>query len=528
MRSAPNGGSRAVPRGVHGVDSGSIQFIGGFIVGHRAVARKNGRVSRLASKLLAQSPVVAVDAFPFVSVVCPTWQRRAFLPYLVYMFQYQDYPANRRELVILDDSAHSSQDLVEQLAAADPAGSVIRYYHVAERMTIGAKRNRLNELARGDYIVCMDDDDYYPPDKVSHAVRAMQERCATFSGSDRIYIWYSHIDRIYQTYSFGPHHALNGTFAYHRHYLADHRYDDTAVLAEESSFLGCFTASVLQIDPKRAILCVSHSANTFDKDFVLASCERAPFKLEDFVTDVRLLAHYRRLSHAPVSSRVEWRRFERIVINAGRDAGRLAAFHALLLELGVDERQIVEFRSASGDGADTQSHLDLAKLARANGWRNYLLLDDRLEFVRQEKAVANVNRFLRALDGFDWEVVLLGADVRSGVPLLTLPGAQRVNLAGEAVAYAVNQSYYASFIDHLERVLSVRGAGAQGAHERIDQAWLPLMASSRWLGLYPSFAYLSHREDGKDLIPGFFRKMRENADTPSGAPASFTPSRSIL
>ena len=33
---------------------------------------------------------------PFVIVVTPTWNRGAFLPYLLYMYRYQDYPADRR------------------------------------------------------------------------------------------------------------------------------------------------------------------------------------------------------------------------------------------------------------------------------------------------------------------------------------------------------------------------------------------------------------------------------------------------
>ncbi|KWH08517.1 glycosyl transferase family A [Burkholderia territorii] len=462
------------------------------------------------SRLLTQAPQVAGE-LPFVSVVCPTWQRRAFLPYLIYMFQYQDYPADRRELVILDDSPASSRDLIERLVAvsgADPES--VRYYHVEERMSIGRKRNRLNELARGTYIVCMDDDDYYPPDKISHAVDSMQQRAATFSGSDRIYIWYSHIDKIYRTHAFGDRHALNGTFAYHRNYLKAHRYDDRAVLAEERGFMNGFTVPVLQIDPKRSILCISHSANTFDKDFILASCERTELTLEDFVTDSHLLRHYRRLSHAPLDAAVDWHRFDRIVVNSavGAKAG-LAEFRASLIALGASPERIVEFESASHDGQDTESHLAVARMAREAGWKNYLLLDSRVQFVRQEKAVANVNRFLKALERLQWEVAILGADVRSGVPLQSLPGAQKVCLAGEAVAYAVNGSYYDAFGTNLERILAEAG-GREHLGARIDHAWLPMMQEGRWLALYPSFAYLGLREDGVDLTPGFFRKLHES------------------
>lgn len=98
---------------------------------------------------------------PFVSVVTPTWNRGAFLPYLLYMYRYQDYPADRRELIILDDSPQSHQHIIDRLTNGTPESFNIRYIHHPEKLPLGKKRNMLNELARGEYILCMDDDDYY-------------------------------------------------------------------------------------------------------------------------------------------------------------------------------------------------------------------------------------------------------------------------------------------------------------------------------------------------------------------------------
>lgn len=156
---------------------------------------------------------------PFVSVVTPTWNRGAFLPYLLYMYRYQDYPADRRELIILDDSPQSHQHIIDRLTNGTPESFNIRYIHHPEKLPLGKKRNMLNELARGEYILCMDDDDYYSPDKISYSIAMMQKHRALISGSDQIPIWYSHINRIFKSRSFGPHNILNGTFCYHRNYL---------------------------------------------------------------------------------------------------------------------------------------------------------------------------------------------------------------------------------------------------------------------------------------------------------------------
>jgi glycosyltransferase involved in cell wall biosynthesis len=93
---------------------------------------------------------------PFVSVLTPTNNRRFFLEQLLRNYAQQDYPAARRELLVLDDGS----DRVEDIFSGVPG---VRYVRSDEVQTIGRKRNRLIDMARGDVIVHMDDDDYYPP-----------------------------------------------------------------------------------------------------------------------------------------------------------------------------------------------------------------------------------------------------------------------------------------------------------------------------------------------------------------------------
>ena len=60
--------------------------------------------SSLINALMARNKRTQPLPTPFVSVICPTYNRRESLPYLLYIWQYQDYPAEKRELIILDDS----------------------------------------------------------------------------------------------------------------------------------------------------------------------------------------------------------------------------------------------------------------------------------------------------------------------------------------------------------------------------------------------------------------------------------------
>ena len=445
-------------------------------------------------------------ALPFVSVVTPTWNRRSFLPYLLYMFQYQDYPAARRELIVLDDSEHSNADLVEGMKKYAACPELIRYYHQPRRMTLGEKRNRLNALATGEYIICMDDDDYYPADKIRYTVTEMRRHRATFAGCDSIPIWYSHIDRIYRSHAFGDRYALNGTFAYHRSLLKTHRYDDRAQLAEEKSFLRDFSTPVLQLAPERSILCISHSANTFDKDFVLGSGVRDARRLEDYVTDPHLRRFYQRLRQAPVTARIDWSFFSRVIVSAfSTDEAQRAAYIRDLLAEGVQPEQLEIIRPQPWPLAHT--HLQAAEMAQRAGWQNYLLLDDRTCFVRQEKTVQNLNRLLAACRALRWDTLLLGCELERGQPLKALPGAVRAIRASRPVAYAVNQPCYAGFIRMLKETLAQQQAMPDAAHLQQNLQWQTLSESGRWFALYPSYIYRDSGDNDEPLAHYFFHKL---------------------
>ncbi|WP_368543898.1 glycosyltransferase family 2 protein [Enterobacter soli] len=454
-------------------------------------------MTNLMQTLLKRQQQKKAHATPFVSVVCPTWNRRAFLPYLLYIFQYQDYPADKRELIILDDSETSNEDVIAMMV--DPAVCTVRYVHSPERLDLGKKRNMLNEMAKGEYIICFDDDDYYSPNKISMQVAAMQESNALFSGSDTIYIWYSHLDKIYQTHAFGERHALNGTFGYHRNFLKNHRYEDAATLAEEQAFLNNFTAPVRQIDPRQAILCISHSANTYDKDFVLGSSTPVDLTLEDFVSDRSLLNHYRRLSQAPLSTSVEWQAFDKVaVLYDPHHADALSAQMQALTALGMRQEQLVPCAVDPQHG-ELERHCRVLEQAQRERWKSVLLLDASVKYVRKEISLKTVNRLLTRLPHIDWQVVLLGARYNSIAPLNSLPGVVRVLDGGCGCAYAVNGAYIPTLLEHYRQAQS------------LDACWPAQMQAHCWLGLQPSFAFLPEIQDpasGKaiDCTHWFFRK----------------------
>ncbi|HFZ8994043.1 TPA: glycosyltransferase [Citrobacter freundii] len=445
---------------------------------------------------------------PFVSVVTPTWNRAAFLPYLLYMYRYQDYPADRRELVILDDSPQSNQPIIDKLTQGHPEKFNIRYIYHPERLALGKKRNMLNELARGEYILCMDDDDYYPADKISYTIGMMQKHRALISGSDQIPIWYSHINRIFKTHSFGRQHIPNGTFCYHRNYLRKHRYDDECNIAEERSFTNNFTANPLQLPGERTILCISHSQNTFDKDFILGSNIALDSSIEQWVIDPMLKNWYQSLHNATHNQPIQWESIDQVVIiNLDKRTDRLQQIQQELALLNFPATKITRLSAceeSNGQLGRRRSHLTALQLAQEKGWSNYLLLEDDAIILKQEKHTRVLNSMLEALPRLPWEVILLGGEIKRGTQLKSLNGIIHARDCNKICAYLVNSRYYSV----LEQQM------LQDPSESIEAQWQPLLQKDKWLACYPSICYQragysNIEEKETDNIRFYFNKINQ-------------------
>jgi glycosyltransferase involved in cell wall biosynthesis len=148
--------------------------------------------------------------FPFVSICTPTFNRRPFYEMTIKCFQHQTYPMDRMEWVIIDDGTDKIEDLVRDIPQ-------VKYFKYDERMNLGKKRNLMHDKCKGDIIIYMDDDDYYPPERVSHAVETLQKNPqAMVAGSSEMYIYFKHINKMVQFGPYGPNHATAATFAFRR------------------------------------------------------------------------------------------------------------------------------------------------------------------------------------------------------------------------------------------------------------------------------------------------------------------------
>ena len=233
----------------------------------------------------------SLSSLPMVSVCTPTFNRRPFVQAMLACFDHQTYPRERMEWVIIDDGT----DPIEDLVASHPC---VKYVRLDDKVSLGKKRNMMHKKARGDIIVYMDDDDYYPPERVSHAVETLLDHKTRktgikLAGSSEMYIYFKtgelrakhcaphpsssegHAVMV-QFGPYGPNHATAATFAFWKELLSESKlkYDEHACVAEERAFLHGYTIPMAQLDPMKVILVFSHEHNTFDKRILLANLNR--------------------------------------------------------------------------------------------------------------------------------------------------------------------------------------------------------------------------------------------------------------
>ena len=200
--------------------------------------------------------------YPTVTLCTPTFNRRPFIPMMLKCYEHQTYPKDKIEWLIVDDGTDKIEDLVTHIPQ-------VKYFKYDTKMTLGQKRNLLNDKATGDIIIFIDDDDYYPPERISHAVKTLTNSKALCAGSSAMFIYFKHISKMYLFGPYGPNHATAATFAFKRELLATSRFDEKSSVAEERKFLKDYTVPFVQLEAKKSIVVFSHNHNSFDKKELL-------------------------------------------------------------------------------------------------------------------------------------------------------------------------------------------------------------------------------------------------------------------
>jgi len=265
-------------------------------------------VAKPAKLKIKEYKQITDEDLPTVSIITPTKNRHHFMKLAVYNFFTQNYPREKLEWIIVDESNPPVKDLI-------PADDRIKYYHVKEeerkylfdkwtsqirsglvkpgktekqvsnqkidkvivphkmeygdfykfRLPIGMKRNMGVNWANNRVIVHMDDDDFYPPNSVRIRVGLLLQSskpCVSCSAIANF-----NICRMISMINVPPYdmsyekRTSEASLAYFKNFWEKQRFEAKAVCSEGESFLRGRTQQVVDLDWNGIIISLRHSGN---------------------------------------------------------------------------------------------------------------------------------------------------------------------------------------------------------------------------------------------------------------------------
>jgi glycosyltransferase involved in cell wall biosynthesis len=149
----------------------------------------------------------------------------------------------------------------------------VRYTRVREQHTVGSLRNiclaQVRETA-ADFVVFWDDDDYYPPTRISSGVHALvNNSTADIAASSHMYVLLTKENVFMEVGPFMATHGTAATYTIRRRYINTHSFPDKG-RGEELEFTKNWTAPLIQVPAEDTIVVMGHSRNTVDKSQIYA------------------------------------------------------------------------------------------------------------------------------------------------------------------------------------------------------------------------------------------------------------------
>lgn len=113
-------------------------------------------------------PEIPICKLPTVSILTPTYNRKLFVDLMIRNWNSIDYPKDKLEWIIVDDS-DTGKELNKELFQLPN----VRYIRIQQKIKLGKKRNFAASLAKNEILIHMDDDDFYPPESVIARVKTL-------------------------------------------------------------------------------------------------------------------------------------------------------------------------------------------------------------------------------------------------------------------------------------------------------------------------------------------------------------------
>ena len=240
------------------------------------------------TQIQTQTQTNNLNTNPSVSIVTITqYKRFECIKILIDLIKAQTY-SNIIEWIIVEgsktelDTEENKKNITKFIEEKQQELSFnIIYINKEKNVKLGELRNIGNKACKGDITVCMDDDDYYPIDRVEHAVSKLSQSTCKIAGCSPHLLYDYDFNMLVQLKLINSTHSVNSCMAWKKEYLQNNSHDNEKEFGEEESFTKKFTEPMVQLDPFSTVIISSHSFNTFSKKkFFIAHLNQIPNSID--------------------------------------------------------------------------------------------------------------------------------------------------------------------------------------------------------------------------------------------------------
>ncbi len=207
-------------------------------------------------------PNIAMKDLPKISIITPTYNRRKLFNIALNNYESFNYPKNKIEWIIVDDSP-KDEDSVEDLVSFMRNVKYIRFRSTEEPMTVASKRNIGASNASNQYILHMDDDDYYPPESLLARVKLLLKYESNGIGclGSTLIGTYNILNNTSSMSSDGPISLSEASMAYTKKFWEKRGFDDLCVRGEHKYFTEQRLHEILDVPYSFILIAINHRQN---------------------------------------------------------------------------------------------------------------------------------------------------------------------------------------------------------------------------------------------------------------------------
>jgi len=235
----------------------------------RMVAFVNEVQDMLKNLSLVSKRFSQLENLPNISIVTLLYNRRAFVDLAFHNLLITDYPKDKIEWVVVEDSTETQEQASDKILkfGRECAPMSVSYIPMPKKASIGKKRNLGVERSQHDIILFMDDDDHYPSSSIRRRVTSLlshpwkpQAVCCTTIACYDLMRGTSAVNT--PPYNLGLSKRLSeATLCFHKSFWVAKPFPRIMV-AEGEGFLEGREEQVLEIPTQQIIVAMSHSKNS--------------------------------------------------------------------------------------------------------------------------------------------------------------------------------------------------------------------------------------------------------------------------